>query len=124
MKTLLILSAALIGLSASAAPTLVAAPYLIGPDQPEKASFTVDGGVPIPCTLKLLAGGALQPLCDLASITVPGVYKLVMIVSNRTILTDDGTGGTYVVGGTAESAPFQYTFRRGVAVPPVVRWWP
>ena len=124
MKSFLPLIAALIGLSASAAPTLVAAPYAIGPDQPEKASLSIDGAPAIPCILKLAALGTLQPMCDLASITVPGVYKLVMIVSNKTVLTNEETGGTYVVGGTAESAPFPYTFRRGIVVPPVVRLVP
>ena len=124
MKSFLPLIATLICASASAAPTLVAAPYLIGADQPEKASLSIDGAPAIPCILKLAALGTLQPMCDLASITVPGVYKLVMIVSNRTVLTDEGTGGTYVVGGTAESAPYAYTFRRGVAVRPALRLAP
>ena len=109
MKTFLILSAALICASASAAPTLVAAPYPVGPDQPEKASLSIDGGAPLPCILKLAALGTLQPMCDLVSITVPGVYKLVLSVSNLTVLTNEDGGGTYVVGGTAEAAPFSYT---------------
>lgn len=124
MKHSLILTAALVCASATAAPTLVAAPYAVGPDQPETASLRIDGGAPLPCVLRLAAGGTLQPVCDLASITVPGVYRLVLSVSNRTVLTNEDGGGTYVVGGTAEAAPFTYTFRRGAAAPPVPKLAP
>ena len=84
----------------------------------------MDGGLPIPCVLKLAAGGTLQPICDLASISVPGVYKLVLSVSNRTVLIDEGGSGTYVVGGTTEAVPFSYTFRRGLASAPVPKLAP
>ena len=116
MKTILILSAALACASATATPTLVADPYPVGPTQAETASLSVDGGVAIPCIMNLSADGALQPMCDLASITVPGVYKLVMIVSNREVLTNE-TGGTFVVGGAAKSAPFTYTYRSSIVLP-------
>lgn len=124
MKHLLILIAVLACSAAIAAPTLVAAPYAVGPDQPETASLSVDGGAPIACTLKLAAGGTLQPMCDLASITAPGTYKLVLSVSNKSTLINETGGGTYVAGGTTEAAPFMYVFRRGVAAPPVPKLAP
>lgn len=113
MKKLLII-AALLASNAMAAPFLVSDPYPATGPQPDKASFTVNGGTPINCTIETVSGG-IQPKCDLTSIGTAGVYTLVMTV---TATGGVAGGNTYTAPGSASSAPFAYTYKSGsVSIP-------
>jgi hypothetical protein len=103
----------------NAAPTLTADPYPSTGTQPSAAVVTVNGGTPQPCTLRTVAGG-LQPTCDLASITVPGTYTLVLTVSTVAGCTGNACTGA----GSASSAPFSYQWLGSVVPIPVLRLSP
>lgn len=107
-----------------AAPTLTADPYPDTGVVPDTATLTVNGGVPISCTLPTVAGGK-QPTCDLASVTAPGVYTLVLTVTKNpsTVMTGPNAGTTDP-GGSASSAPFVWTRRAAGVGTPVVRIQP
>lgn len=106
---------------AVAAPTLTSDPYASGAGQPTTATLTVTGMAiaPITCTLKVNTDNSVQPICDLGSITAPGTYPLVLMVSNLATIynSPDGTGATYTVGGSA-STPFSYVVKQGLASNP------
>lgn len=119
MKHLLTLILLLASGIAIAAPTLTAAPYPPNSIQPHAAMFTVDGGPPKACSLVQVAGG-LQPQCDLSSITLPGTYKLVMIVTTNAECINTPSAATCSGAGSASSAPFAYTWMGNAITPPVI----
>lgn len=94
------------------AQTLYADPYTDSMVMPETASFTINGGAPIPCELRSVPTGK-QPACPLASIRTPGTYTLVMTVSKPVSCPTPDTCS----GGSASSAPFEYRWL-GFPVPP------
>ena len=105
--------------AANAAPFLYADPYPPTATQPDTARFTINGGAPISCTLETVTGG-IRPKCDLASITTPGTYTLVMTVSKAATITN-GTGtATNDPGGSASSDPFAYVLRAGSVSKPAL----
>lgn len=103
---------ALASSAALAAPTLTANPYA---KAPAAITLTVDGGAPIACTLVQIAGG-WQPTCDLASITAPGTYTLVMTATSNAECINTLNAADCSGAGSASSAPFAYTWR-GSSVP-------
>lgn len=104
--------------AAMAAPTLTADPYPTTVTQPDTASFTVNGGAPIACTLPVSAAGK-TPTCDLASITVPGTYTLVMTVTKA---AGCNAAGECWPEGSASSAPFSYKWlASGASAPAALR---
>lgn len=107
MKYLLTLLLALASSIASAAPFLYADPYPPTSVQPDSASFTVNGGTPVPCTIETVTGG-VRPKCDLASITVAGSYTLVLTVAKAAAIVNGTGGATNTAGSSASSAPFVY----------------
>ena len=119
MKKLL-LTILLTPLAALAAPFLQGDPYPANGPQPDAVSFTVNGGAPVACQLVAVPTG-IQPKCDLASITTPGTYTLVMTASAKGGVSG---GNIYTLPGSASSSPFSYTLRAGVATPPVVQLVP
>jgi hypothetical protein len=113
MRKLLVLMT-LVTSNVFAAPFLVSDPYPSTGAQPDSASFTVNGGTPISCTVETVTGG-VQPKCDLSSIKTAGVYTLVMTV---TAVGGVSGGNTYTSPGSASSAPFAYTYKSGsVSIP-------
>ncbi len=107
----------LISGAALAAPTLIADPYPAAAVQPDSASFTVNGGAPIACTLPTVTGG-LQPTCDLASLATPGTYTLVMTVTKAA----GCAGASCWPAGSASSSPFAYTrLAAGVTAPAALK---
>ena len=119
-RYLLPLILALFSLPVTAAPFLEATPYPASGPQPDAASFTVNGGAPVACQLVASAAG-ITPRCDLASITTPGTYTLVMTVTAKGGVSG---GNTFTQAGSASSTPFSYSLRAGVATPPVVQLVP
>lgn len=107
---------ALAGIAARAAPqTLYADPYPSTAVQPDAASFTVNGGAAIACSLVSVTGG-LQPQCPLAAITAPGAYTLVMTVTKAAGC--NAAGDTCWGAGSASSAPFVFEWQgAGVGSP-------
>lgn len=100
--------------NAIASPYLVSDPYAATGPQPDEASFTVNGGAPIPCVIESVTGG-VRPKCDLSSINTAGTYTLVLTVK---ALGGVAGGNTYTAPGSASSAPFAYTFKSGnVTIP-------
>lgn len=116
MKSILLLALSIIGTAALAAPTLTSDPYPAGSTQPASASLSINGGVASPCQLNKTDKG-VQPACDLASITAPGTYQLVLTVSNQASIVNTDGSGTYTTGGEA-SAPFTYVLKAGLAGAP------
>lgn len=114
MRNLILIACLACG-SATAAPTLTADPYPTTVVQPDSASFTVNGGAPIACTLPVSAAGK-TPTCDLASITVPGTYTLVMKVTKAAGCNAEGN--ECWPEGSASSAPFVYKWRASGASAP------
>lgn len=110
----------LFALQAAAAPTLTAAAYPATATQPDEASYTINGGAPVACTLAA-SGAGLVPTCDLAGITQPGTYTLVMTVSKKPGCTNAADQATCTSGGSASSAPFRYELRPGGVAGPVLR---
>lgn len=102
-----VIALALVAGSATAAPHLYADPYPATGVQPDAAEFTVNGGAPQPCELVSVAGG-VQPKCDLAALTAPGTYTLVMTVTKAGGIINTPTGAVNTSGGSASSAPFRY----------------
>lgn len=119
MKHLLTLPVLLACTAALAAPTLTANPYPPEAIQPAAVSFTVNGGAPKVCTLVPVAGG-LQPTCDLASITAPGTYTLVMTATSNAGCVSAPSAATCNGAGSASSAPFAYTWLGNAIAPPVI----
>ena len=115
MRTLL-LSIFLLAGTAHAAPTLTADPYPATGVQPSAVVSSVNGATPVACTLRTVSGG-LQPTCDLASITVPGTYTLVVTVSTVAGCTGNACRGA----GSASSAPFGYQWLGSVVPTPVLQ---
>lgn len=111
MRQALFVLALLCG-SALAAPTLTAALY---ETPPAGIVFTIDGGTPQACTLAQVTGG-WQPRCDLAGITQPGTYTLVMTATNNAECVNTPNAATCSGAGSASSAPFAYKWR-GSSVP-------
>ena len=50
----------------------------------------------------------VRPKCDLAGITAPGTYTLVLTVSKTASITNTTGGATNTAGSVASSAPFSY----------------
>lgn len=119
MKRHLIAIAALVPAMVSAAPFLYADPYPPSATQPDAARFTVNGAAPIQCVLEAVTGG-VRPKCDLASITAPGTYTLVMTVSRAAGIVNTTGGATNDPGGSAPSDPFTYVLRAGSVAKPVL----
>ena len=105
--------------SAHAAPFLYADPYPSTATQPDSASLSVNGGAPISCLLEMVTGGK-RPKCDLASITSPGTYTLVMTVSVAGGIVNGTNTATNTQAGSASSAPFSYTLKGGSVATPVL----
>lgn len=118
MKRLLYL-AALLAMPASAAPFLYADAYPATGVQPDAASFTINGGSPIACQLETVAAG-VRPKCDLASITTPGTYTLVVTVTKAGGIANTSGGATVTQAGSASSAPFAYRLAGGSVPTPVL----
>lgn len=123
LKATILTALAALCASAMSAPLLVSDPYPSTGVQPDSATFTINGGPAQPCAIVAVAGG-LQPQCDLASITAPGVYTLVMTVSRAPSLTNIGGGAVKDSGGSASSAPFRYELVVGGVGTPVLRVLP
>lgn len=119
MKHLLTLPLLLACTAALSAPTLTANPYPPEAIQPAAVSFTVNGGAPKVCTLTQVTGG-LQPTCDLASITAPGTYTLVMIATSNAGCVNAPSAATCQGTGSASSAPFAYTWLGNAIAPPAI----
>lgn len=113
--SILILLAAVVT-AAAAAPTLTANPYAVAP---AAATLSVDGGPPIACTLPSVSGG-VQPTCDLASITAPGTYTLVLTVTKNAECVNTLNAAECSGAGSASSAPFAYTWKGSVVPTPVL----
>lgn len=118
-KTLTLAALLLISTATQAAPFLLADPYPASAPQPDSASFTVNGGAPVACQLVTVAGG-VQPKCDLASITAPGTYTLVMTVSRAGGIVNGPNGATNTAAGSASSSPFAYRLLVGNVPTPVL----
>lgn len=116
MKALITLALLLLSAAAHAAPTLRSDPYPIGP---AAATFTVNGGPPQACTLPTVPGG-VQPTCDLASITAPGTYTIVLTVTQNLKCVNTLNAADCSGEGSASSAPFAYTWRGSVVPGPVL----
>lgn len=119
MKKLLLIFL-LLPLTVLAAPFLQGDAYPANGPQPDAVSFTVNGGAAVACQLVAVANG-IQPKCDLASISTPGTYTLVMTVSAKGGVSG---GNQYTLPGSASSSPFSYVLRAGIATPPVVQLVP
>ena len=117
-RFILALSLALAG-AVHAAPTLTADAYPATGVQPDAASFTINGGAPIACTVSTVSAG-VQPACNLASVGTPGAYVLVMTVTKAA----GCSGSTCWAAGSASSAPFNYNWLGGSVPTPVVRLVP
>lgn len=108
MRALLLM---LLASQASAAPFLVSEQI-----DADAVSMTVNGGAAVPCAIV-----ANVPKCDLAGITAPGTYTLVMIATRNAGIVNAPNAGTVTQSGAASSAPFTYVLR-GASVPtPVLR---
>ena len=120
MKLALVLLAfALATFGVQAAPFLYADPYPSTGVQPDAASFTVNGGAPIACQIAAVSG-AVQPKCDLGTITTPGTYTLVMTVSKAAGIVNTPGGATNTSGGSASSIPFAYKLLAGSVPTPAL----
>jgi hypothetical protein len=97
---------------AQAAPFLLADAYPPTVTQPDSASFTVNGGAAIACTIETVTAGK-RPKCDLASITTPGTYTLVLTATKAPSIVNAPNTATNDAGGSASSAPFAYVFKSG-----------
>jgi hypothetical protein len=102
-------SLALILLAAStialAAPTLIADPYAVGPDQPTSAATTVNGALGGVCTI-LTPTTAPTPSCDLAPVlTTVGNYVITMTAANATGVSTPSSPFTLTWRGSALAAP-------------------
>lgn len=104
---------------AMAAPFLIADPYPATSVQPDSASFTVNGGSPVACLLEAVTGG-LRPKCDLASITTPGTYTLVLTVTKNAAITNGANTATNTAGSVASSTPFSYRLITAPVAGPVL----
>ncbi len=119
------LSALVLALAAStswaqAAPwSLRAAPYPSTGFQPTSATFTVNGGAPIACTVPIVSGG-VQPTCPLASITAFGTYTLVMTATFASGCLNSPNQATCTSGGPASSDPFVFNYSSGLASKPIL----
>jgi hypothetical protein len=104
---------AAICINANAAPTLEADNYLTG--SVDSIGLKINGAAAIACTLVSQAGGtSVKPTCDLASITTPGTYSLIMVATKAA----GCVGNTCYAGGVAPSAPFSYIWKGSdVAIP-------
>ena len=91
----------------SAAPFLYADPYPVTAVQPDAASLTINGNAPSPCVLETVTAG-IRPKCDLAGITAPGTYTLVLTVSKAASIVNTTGGATNTTGSSASSVPFSY----------------
>lgn len=120
MKTLLTIILALWCSLCAANPFLVADPYPATGTQPDGASVTVNGGSPLNCTIETVTGG-VRPKCDLASITTPGTYTLVLTVTRSAGCTSTANGSTCTAAGSASASPFSYVWRAGTVSPPAAR---
>lgn len=121
MKSRILLLLAVLSMCAHAQPTLTAAPYPTTATQPTAANLTVNGANPITCTLAAGSAGAVIPTCNLASITVPGTYTLVLNVSTQAgCLPPVANGATCTGGGAASSAPFSYRWNGSAVATPVL----
>jgi len=106
MKALALL---LLAASAHAAPYLYAEPYPLTNEtavQPSEAHMTINGGPAIACELIAVGSeGAKQPKCDLASITAPGQYTLLMTVNAPSYAAATSTPFGYSLAVQCMSAP-------------------
>lgn len=98
---------------------LYADPYPSTGVVPDAASFTVDGGSALACSLVAVTGG-LQPQCPLTSINAPGTYILVMTVTKAGSVTNGTNTGTVTTTGSASSANFTFVLKIGNATPPTL----
>lgn len=113
------LLASMFPLCANAAPFLMANPYPSTVTQPDGASYTINGGTPVACTIETVAGG-VQPKCDLAGITAAGTYTLVMTVTRSANIVNGTNTGTVTQAGSASSVPFSYVLRSGAVTGPTL----
>jgi hypothetical protein len=106
--------------NANSAPTLEADNYATS--AVDSIGLKINGAAAIPCTLVVQTGGALvRPTCDLASITTPGTYSLIMVATKAA----GCSGNTCYAGGTASSVPFSYIWKGSdVAIPVLSRLAP
>ena len=119
MKKLL-LAVLLISSSATqAAPTLVVAGYPTTGPVPDSATFTINGGTPIACTIATVSN-AVQAQCDLASITTAGTYTLIATPCAKGGIQNTPTGAINVQAGCAPSNPFSYQLIKGLATTPTL----
>ena len=114
MKHLLALFLALFAFAAQAAPFLYSEAYPATGAQPDAATVTINGGAPVTCTVQTVTAGK-QPKCDLASITSPGTYTLVLTVTKAAGIVNTTGGATNDPGGSASSSPFAYVLRGSFA---------
>ncbi len=105
---------------AQAAPwKLTAAPYPNAGFTPTSASFTINGGAAIACTVPAVTGG-VQPTCSLASITAYGSYTLVMTATFASGCLNVPNQATCTSGGPVSSDPFQFVYSSGLASKPAL----
>lgn len=97
MRAALLLSLLLCS-SAFASPTLTSDPFPAGPNQP--TSCIVDAsGRSVPCVLKPTGTGAVFVSADLTGLPSPGVYSVVVTVSNFSAASCSGSGSTVTCSG-------------------------
>lgn len=99
----------------AAGPTLTAAPYPTTATQPDGMFITVNGGAPISGALPSSTAGK-TPTVDMAFITAPGTYNIVMTVTKAAGC--NAAGDECWPEGSASSAPFVYKWRASGAPAP------
>ena len=118
MKRLLLALALSTSVLCHAAPwSLIAAPYPNTGFQPNAATFTINGGAPITCTVPSVTTG-IKPTCSLASITTFGTYNLVMTVTFPAGCLNVPNQATCTNGGSVSSDPFVFSYSSGLAGKP------
>lgn len=101
-----------------AAPTLTTDPYAPGPGQPTSCSLDASG-VKLPCALvpSGAGGGSVTPTVDLAGLKSPGVYTVVLTLSNSNPATCTGGPVAWICdngGGVVAFPAVTLTLRNGV----------
>ncbi len=119
-RSLLTLIFATAAIACSAAPNLLTAPYPATGPQPSSATMTVNGGAPQACLMRGMPDGAVQPACDLAAITTPGVYTIVVTAVALAGCTNGPNTATCSAGGSVSSDPFSYVLKAALAGKPVL----
>lgn len=118
MRSLVLL---LFSSSVISAPTLSAESMPATGPQPSSVAITVNGSLGPPCALPKAADGSVQATCDLATLSVPGTYTIVMTYTYVAGCVNSANAATCQAGGTASSAPFVLTRSAPPAAGPVLR---